>query len=91
MKTNFFFREKVSLSAVVGKKDGCLTDQSSCLPELRSGRQRREVRQSFRPETKERETFSRKRKRSDHTFSRGNAFLAGDCIFFLERASLNVS
>ena len=26
----FFSHEKVSLSAVVGKKDGCLTDQSSC-------------------------------------------------------------
>ena len=27
VKTDFFFREKVSLSAVVGKKDGCLTDR----------------------------------------------------------------
>ena len=62
VKTDFFFREKVSLSAVVGKKDGCLTDRSSCLPKRSEGRQRREVRQSFRPETKERETFSRKRK-----------------------------
>ena len=73
----FFFREKVSLSAVVGKKDGCLTDRSSCLPERSEGRQRREVRQSFRPETKERETFSRKRKRSDRTISLpGKRFLS---------------
>ena len=72
-----FFREKVSLSAVVGKKDGCLTDRSSCLPERSEGRQRREVRQSFRPETKERETFSRKRKRSDRTISLpGKRFLS---------------
>ena len=42
----------VSFAAVVEKKDSCLTersgcliDRSSCLPELRSGRQRREVRQ----------------------------------------------
>ena len=69
VKTVFIFHEKVSLSAVVGKKDGCLTDQSSCLPERSEGRQHREVRQSFRPETKERETFSRKRKRSDCTIS----------------------
>ena len=69
MKTDFFFREKVSLSAVVGKKDGC--------PERSEGRQRREVRQSFRPETKERETFSRKRKRSDRTISLpGKRFLS---------------
>ena len=45
--TDFFFREKVSLSAVVGKKDGCITDWSSCLPERSKGRQCREVRQSF--------------------------------------------
>jgi len=65
----FFFHEKDSLSAVVGKKDGCLTD---C-----SGRQRREVRQSFWPETKERETFSRKRKQSDRTISlQGKRFLS---------------
>ena len=77
VKTDFFFREKVSLSAVVGKKDGCLTDRSSCLPERSEGRQRREVRQSFRPETKERETFSRKRKRSDRTISLpGKRFLS---------------
>ena len=44
VKTDFFFREKVSLSAVVGKKDGCLTDRSSCRPERSEGRQRREVR-----------------------------------------------
>ena len=69
VKTDFFFREKVSLSAVVGKKDGCLTDRSSCLPERSEGRQRREVRQSFRPETKERETFSRQRKWSECTVS----------------------
>ena len=30
VKTDFFFCEKVSLSAVVGKKDGCLTNRSSC-------------------------------------------------------------
>ena len=77
VKTDFFFREKVSLSAVVGKKDGCLTDRSSCLPERSEGRQRREVRQSFWPETKERETFSRKRKRSDRTISLpGKRFLS---------------
>ena len=69
MKTDFFFREKVLLSRVVGKKDGCLTDRSSCLPKRSEGRQRREVKQSFRLETKERETFSRKRKRSDRTIS----------------------
>ena len=45
----FFFREKVSLSAVVRKKGSCLTDRSSCLPERSEGRQLREVRQSFRP------------------------------------------
>ena len=87
MKTDFFFREKVSLSAVVGKKDGCLTDRSSCLPERSEGRQRREVRQSFRPETKERETFSRKRKRSDRTISLpGKRFLSRGMHFLsLER------
>ena len=70
VKTDFFFREKVSLSAVVGKKDSCLTDRPK-------GRQRREVRQSFRPETKERETFSRRRKRSDRTISLpGKRFLS---------------
>ena len=70
VKTDFF-------SAVVGKKDGCLTDRSSCLPERSEGRQRREVRQSFRPETKERETFSRKRKRPDRTISLpGKRFLS---------------
>ena len=92
MKTDFFFHEKVSLSAFVGKKDGCLTDRSSCLPKRCEGRQRREVRQSFRPETKERESFSRKRKRSDRMISLpGKRFLAGGCIFFLERVTLNVS
>ena len=65
VKTNFFFCEKVSLSVVVGKKDGCLTDRSSCLPERSEGRQCREVRQSFGSETKERETFSKKRKQSN--------------------------
>ena len=41
------------------------------------GRQRREVRQSFRPETKERETFSRKRNGSDRTISLpGKRFLS---------------
>ena len=72
-----FFREKVSLSAVVGKKVSCLTERSNCLPERSEGRQCREVRQSFRPETKERETFSRKRKRSDRTISLpGKRFLS---------------
>ena len=28
VNTDFIFREKVSLSAVVGKKDGCLTERS---------------------------------------------------------------
>ena len=32
----FFSPEKVSLSAVVGKKDDCLTERSSCLPSLRT-------------------------------------------------------
>ena len=84
VKTCFICRGKVSFSAVVEKKDSCLTersscltDRSSCLPERSEGRQRREVRQSFRPETKERETFSRKRKRSDRTISLpGKRFLS---------------
>ena len=77
MKTDFFFCEKVSLSMVIGKKDGCLTDRSSCLPERSEGRQCREVRQSFRQESKERETFSRKRKWSDRTISLlGKRFLS---------------
>ena len=29
MKINFIFREKVSLSEVAGKKDGCLTEVDS--------------------------------------------------------------
>ena len=33
MKTDFVFCEKVSLSVVVEKKDGCITEWSSCLPE----------------------------------------------------------
>ena len=69
MKTDFFFREKVSLSAVVTKKDSCLTERSICQPERSEGRQRSEVRQSFRVETKERETFSRQRKWSECTVS----------------------
>ena len=77
VKTCFICRGKVSFSAVVEKKDSCLTERSSCLPERSEGRQRREVRQSFWPETKERETFSRKRKRSDHTiFLLGKRFLS---------------
>ena len=62
MKTDFFFREKVSLSAVVGKKDGCLTDRSSCLPERSEGRQRREVRQSFRPVDQGKGNFLKEKK-----------------------------
>ena len=82
VKTDFFFREKVSLSTVVGKKDGCLTDRSSCLPERSEGRQCREVRQSFRPETKERETFSRKKKSVFTPVpSLGNAFLGRGNIY----------
>ena len=52
VKTCFICRGKVSFSAVVEKKDSCLTersscltDRSSCLPERSKGRQRREVRQ----------------------------------------------
>ena len=52
VKTCFICRGKVSFSAVVEKKDSCLTersscltDRSSCLPERSEGRQRREVRQ----------------------------------------------
>ena len=35
VKTNFIFCEKVSLSTVVGKRDGCLTRRSSCTPKRR--------------------------------------------------------
>ena len=52
VKTCFICRGKVSFSAVVEKKDSCLTersscltDRSSCLPKRSEGRQRREVRQ----------------------------------------------
>ena len=52
VKTCFICRGKVSFSAVVEKKDSCLTmrsscltDRSSCLPKQSEGRQRREVRQ----------------------------------------------
>ena len=52
VKTCFICREKVSFSAVVEKKDSCLTersscptDRSSCLPKQSQGRQRREVKQ----------------------------------------------
>ena len=52
VKTCFICRGKVSFSAVVEKKDSCLTersscltDRSSCLPERSEGRQCREVRQ----------------------------------------------
>ena len=47
VKTDFIFQENVSLSEVVGKKYGCLTERSSCLLKRSEGRQRREVRQSF--------------------------------------------
>ena len=47
VKTDFIFHEKVSLSEVVRKKDGCLTEQSSCPPKQSKGRQRREVGQFF--------------------------------------------
>ena len=50
VKTCFIWREKVSFSAVVEKKDSCLTERSSCLTDPRQGRevrQRSEVRQSF--------------------------------------------
>ena len=47
VKTDFIFHEKVLLSAVVGKKEGCLTERISCQPSLCSDRQRRKVRQSF--------------------------------------------
>ena len=70
VKTDFFFREKVSLSAVVGKKDGCLTDRRPRKGKLSQGKENGLI-----------VRFP----------SRGNAFLAGGCIFFLERASLNVS
>ena len=45
VKTCFICRGKVSFSAVVEKKDSCLTERSSCLPERSEGRQRREVKQ----------------------------------------------
>ena len=52
VKTCFICREKVSFSAIVEKKDSCLTERSSCLtdfssclPSVRLGRQRREIRQ----------------------------------------------
>ena len=45
VKTCFICRGKVSFSAVVEKKDSCLTERSSCLPERSEGTQRREVRQ----------------------------------------------
>ena len=97
VKTCFICRGKVSFSAVVEKKDSCLTersscltDRSSCLPERSEGRQRREVRQrsevrqSFWAETKEKETFSRQRKWSDRTVSIPGilTFIAGGYIFF---------
>ena len=84
VKTDFIFREKVSLSAVVRKKDSCLTEWSSCLPEGREGGECREVRESFQLETRLRETFSRKRKWSNHTISLlGKHFPSQGCIFFL--------
>ena len=97
VKTCFICRGKVSFSAVVEKKDSCLTersscltDRSSCLPERSEGRQRREVRQrsevrqSFWAETKVKETFSRQRKWSDRTVSIPGilTFIAGGYIFF---------
>ena len=88
MKTNFFFRGKVSLSAVVGKKNGCLTDRSSCLPERSAGKldspSDRRPRKGELSQGKENGLIVR-------FPSRGNTFLAGGCIFILERASLNVS
>ena len=90
MKTDFFFREKVSLSAVVGKKDGCLTDRSNpsvarvdSAGKLDSPSDRR-PRKGKLSQGKENGLIVR-------FPSRENAFLAGECIFFLERASLNVS
>ena len=97
VKTCFICRGKVSFSAVVEKKDSCLTersscltDRSSCLPKRSEGRQRREVRQrsevrqSFWAETKVKETFSRQRKWSDRTVSIPGilTFIAGGYIFF---------
>ena len=89
VKTDFFFREKVSLSAVVGKKDGCLTDQSPSVARVDSAGKLdspsdRRPRKGKLSQGKENGLIVR-------FPSRGNAFLAGGCIFFLERASLNVS
>ena len=51
-------------------EEGQLSNERSiCQPERSEGRQRSEVRQSFRVETKERETFSRQRKWSECTVS----------------------
>ena len=47
VKTDFIFREKVSPYGVVGKKNGCLTEQSSCLLKQSERRQCRKFRQSF--------------------------------------------
>jgi hypothetical protein len=41
VKPDFYFRGIVSLSAVVGKKDGCLSDWRKKKPERSEGRQRR--------------------------------------------------
>ena len=77
VKTDFFFpRESFTFRG--RREEGRLSNWPEQLSTERSeGRQRREVRQSFRPETKERETFSRKRKRSDRTISLpGKRFLS---------------
>ena len=81
MKINFIFHKKVSLSAVVGKKDGCLTKVDSA-GKLDSPSDRR-PRKGKLSQGKENGLIVR-------FPSRVNAFLARGCIFFLERASLKV-
>ena len=90
MKTDFFFREKVSLSAVVGKKDGCLTDRSSCLPVARVDSAGKLDSPSDRRPRKGKLSQGKENGLIVRFPSRGNAFLARGCIFSLERASLNV-
>ena len=81
MKINFIFHKKVSLSAVVGKKVGCLTKVDSAGKlDSPSDRRPRKGKLSHGKENSLIVQFS----------SWGNVFLARGCIFFLERASLNV-
>ena len=95
VKTCFICREKVSFSAVVEKKDSCLTE---CYPsEARvdsTGKLDSEAKLDSPSEWR-----PRKRKPSQGKGnglivrfpSWGNTLLARGCIFFLERASLKIS